>query len=297
MRRGTGSRISVLRNNVAVSLYPAKDRDVISSPWPRLLSEKHHLGTLEVPEHEHESFCLHLQLSGSPELEWWCDGKNAVERPLTGALILLPPGTRDRLRWKGGTERFVVSLDAGFVRDFANELKYGLQPSFQAQWNFHDEALRALLGEIGREATEGWPLGTLYGDLLGLSLTTLLLQRHANEKIKLPQLRGGLSPKTLKSSLEFITDNLHRDLPLREIAASAGMSPFHFARLFRNATGQTPHQYLLDQRFNRAKWLLRFSHLSVSQVGSEVGFTNHTHFTRTFRRKEGITPTIWRGAQ
>ena len=297
MRRGRKSRISVLRNNVEVSLYSTKDRDIVDSPWPKLLGEKHLLTTLEIPEHEHVNFCLHLQISGNPELNWWWNSRNGVERPAPGALILLPPGTRDRLRWEGSSERFVISLEANFVRDFAEEIKHGLQPSFRARWHLRDEPLRALLGEVGREAVEGWPLGALYADLLGHSLTTLLLKRHAEETITLPPLRGGLSTKTLKSSLEFITDNLHRDLPLSEIASVAGLSPFHFTRLFRNATGQTPHQYLLDQRLFRAKDLLRSSYLPVSQIGSDVGFSNHGHFTRTFRKREGITPTAWRDAQ
>lgn len=144
---------------------------------------------------------------------------------------------------RAALERFVISLEANFVRDFAEEIKDRLQPSFRPRWHLRDEPLRALLGEVGREAVEGWPLGALYADLLGHSLTTLLLKRHAEETITLPPLRGGLSSKTLKSSLEFITDNLHKDLQLSEIASVAGLSPFHFTRLFRNATGQTPHQF------------------------------------------------------
>jgi AraC-like DNA-binding protein len=99
--------------------------------------------------------------------------------------------------------------------------------------------------------------------------------------------------KTLKFSLEFITDNLHKDLHLTEIASTAGLSPFHFARLFRNATGQTPHQYLREQRLRRARELLRSSCLPVSQIGTEVGLPNHAHFARTFREREGLTPTAW----
>lgn len=296
MTGGQASRISVVRNNVAVSLYPSKESAAVAAPSTKLLGEKHRLGTLEVPEHDHPHFCLHLQLSGSPELEWWWNGKNAVEYPKTGALIVLPPGTRDRLRWSGSTERFVISLDANYVQSFMSEIRPGLAANFRTHWHLRDEGLRALLAEIGREATDGWPLGTLYGDMLGLSLTTMLLKRHVNEAVPLPPIKGGMSIKTLKSCLEFITDNMHRDLPLSEIASVTGLSPFHFSRLFRNATRQTPHQYLLDQRLRRAKQFLRSSRLPVSQIAAEIGL-NHVHFSRTFRAKEGISPTIWRSSQ
>jgi len=297
MVRQRGSQISVLRNNMEVSLYPGRRWDETGAPSHKLLSEKHRLTTLEVPEHEHKNFCLHLQTGGTPELEWWLNGRNKIERPAPGALILLPPGTRDRLRWEGSSERFVLSLDTNFIREVADEFLHGLQPAFRTHWHLRDEGLRLLLSEIGRESVEGWPLGQLYSDLLGLSLATVLLKQHAEQTIKSPPLRGGLSPHILKSSLCFMTDNLHRELPLSEIATAAGLSQFHFARLFRSSTGQTPHQYLLEQRLRRAKHLLRSTHLEVSQIGCDVGFASHTHFARIFRSKEGITPTAWRNAQ
>ncbi len=103
--------------------------------------------------------------------------------------------------------------------------------------------------------------------------------------------------KTLKLSLEFITDKLCRDVRLMEIASVAGLSPFHFARLFKNATGQTPHQYLLEQRLRKAREFLRLSYPPISQIGAEVGFPNHAYFARIFRRREGVTPTVWRDSQ
>jgi AraC family transcriptional regulator len=236
-------------------------------------------------------------ICGSPELEWWWNGKHGLESPKPGALMLLPPGTMDRLAWTGASDRFVISLDAKVVREVANELKSGLDPSFHTRWHFRDEPLRELLAEIGREAFDGWSLGALYADMLGLSLTTLLLKRYALTPLKLPFVRGGLPMKAIKSSLEFITDNLHRDLHLTEIASVAGLSPFHFARLFKAASGQTTYQYLLEQRLRRAKEYLKFGSLPISQIATEVGFPNHAHFARSFRRREGITPTAWRRSQ
>lgn len=230
-------------------------------------------------------------------MEWCWNGKNGLESPKPGALMLLPPGTMDRLAWTGASDRFVISLDAKVVHEVANEVKSGLDPSFHTRWHFRDEPLRELLAEIGREAFDGWSLGALYADVLGLSLTTLLLKRYASTPLKLPFVRGGLPMKGIKSSLEFITDNLHRDLHLAEIASVVGLSPFHFARLFKAATGQTTYQYLLEHRLRRAKEYLKFGSVPISQIGTEVGFPNHAHFARSFRRREGITPTAWRRLQ
>jgi AraC family transcriptional regulator len=208
--------------------------------------------------------------------------------------MLLPPGTRDRLCWTGASCRYVIALDAKIVNGVADGVKSGLLPSFHTHWHLRDEPLRKLLAEIGREACEGWPLGTLYADLLGLSLSTLLLKRFATDRITFPLVRGGLPMRSIKASLEFITDNLHCDIRLAEVASLAGLSAFHFARLFKSATGQSPYQYLLDQRLRRAKEFLRFRSLPIAEIGTQVGFPNHTNFARAFRRREGMTPTAWR---
>ena len=211
--------------------------------------------------------------------------------------MLLPPGTRDRLRWAGASQRYVISLEASCVSELADTIKPGYAPLFRTYWNFRDDPLRELLAEIGREASAGWPLGALYADLLGLSLSTLLLRRYATNPEMPPFERGGLPMRSLKASLEFITDNLHSDLHLMEIAYVVGLSPFHFARLFKAATGTSPYRYLLDQRLRRAKDFLRSGWLPIAEIAAQVGFPNHAHFCRTFRMREGASPTAWRQMQ
>ena len=122
--------------------------------------------------------------------------ESKLQRP--ESLMLLPPGTRDRLRWAGASQRYVISLEANFVDEVADTIKPGLAASFQTHWNFRDEPLRELLAEVGREAVDGWPLGALYADLLGLSLSTLLLRRYATSPAKLPFVRGGQPMQSIR---------------------------------------------------------------------------------------------------
>jgi AraC family transcriptional regulator len=147
---------------------------------------------------------------------------------------------------------------------------------------------------MGREAVEGWPLGSLYADLIATGFASLLLRRHAADKVKLDDRRGGLSASSLRTAMEFITANLDRDLHLDEIARQLSLSPFHFARAFRSSTGQTPYQYLLDQRMERAKQLLRTSDWPVQQIAEMAGFGSPVNFIRAFRQRTGQTPVAWR---
>ena len=98
----------------------------------------------------------------------------------------------------------------------------------------------------------------------------------------------------LRRVLEFIHANLDRNIHLEELAETAGMSAFHFAKLFKLSTGKTPHQYLLQCRLERAKQLLRDPRVSLSEVSLQIGFADQSHLTTVFRRFVGVTPSKFR---
>ena len=80
------------------------------------------------------------------------------------------------------------------------------------------------------------------------------------------------------------------------MAAEAGLTPFHFLRLFRNVLGVTPHQYLLRARLRRAARLLATDAEAVTNVAYSVGFSDLSNFVRTFRRAAGVSPRAFRKA-
>jgi AraC-like DNA-binding protein len=85
-------------------------------------------------------------------------------------------------------------------------------------------------------------------------------------------------------------------LDLEALSRAAHVSPRHFSRSFRSTFGETPHQYLLTRRLERARHLLRTTELSVAEICLEVGFTSVGSFTTTFRRRVGVSPTEYRRA-
>ena len=94
--------------------------------------------------------------------------------------------------------------------------------------------------------------------------------------------------------LDHIQANLDRDIHIGELAAAAGLSLFHFAKLFKRSTGSSPHQYILHLRLKRAKWLLRKTETSLSEVALQAGFADQSHLTNVFRRFIGVTPSKFR---
>jgi AraC family transcriptional regulator len=295
IRGGWMRRISVIRNERIVPLLPGKPvKNGGFSSLSSLIVETHSIGAIEIPEHEHSSFCLHLQTSSPVQMEWWSHGKYGKENHGPGSMILLTPGTRDRLRWDRPSRRVVLSIDESYLHRAALELGRKSHLGFENHWIFEDRQLHLLVSEMRREMETGWEMGALYGDHLGMLLSIALIRKYGGDVTVSPVAKGGISRARLQRVLDYIAANSHLDIKLDNLAEVAGMSRFHFARLFRLNMGITPHRYLMDQRMQQAKALLQLDSRSVSDIAVETGFANAGHFARAFRRYAGVSPTEWK---
>ena len=109
-----------------------------------------------------------------------------------------------------------------------------------------------------------------------------------------PTYRGGLGSARLRRLKELVEAKIEDDLGLDEMAQSVGLSTAHFARMFRKSTGETPHQFVLRRRIERAKAMLRDHTSRVLDVAVGCGFKTQQHFAQVFRDVCGISPTEYR---
>jgi AraC family transcriptional regulator len=107
--------------------------------------------------------------------------------------------------------------------------------------------------------------------------------------------RGGLAGWQRKRVLEFIEEHLADTISLSTLSALAQLSPYHFARAFKQALGMPPHRYHMNRRVERAKALL--ADRSVTEVALAVGYAETSSFSSGFRRVTGMSPTEFRRAQ
>ncbi len=100
----------------------------------------------------------------------------------------------------------------------------------------------------------------------------------------------GLSERALARALHYIDRHIGDAFSLADVAGAACISRFHFARLFRISTGQSPMEYVLAKRIALAKEQLTRGPQKISATAASLGFFDQSHFTRTFRRMTGYSP-------
>ncbi len=132
----------------------------------------------------------------------------------------------------------------------------------------------------------------LYADSVANLLAVQLLRQYSSNSLP-PEKRyvNGLTNKKLSLVLDLIESDLSQDLSLKVLAGTVGLSEYHFLRMFKQSTGYTPHQYVISQRIERAKELLKKSDMSITEIAYLLGFSSSAHFSHHFRRKTGYRPS------
>ena len=212
----------------------------------------------------------------------------------TNDAAITPADVPGYWRTDAASEDMSMLLEEGFIRRMAQEVdvdpdKVELVPLFSAPDPDIERIGLSLLSEMESQGLGG----NLYAESLATMLTLHLLRNHSSlghgSRQKVGR-EGGFSRRALGQATDYINDNLARKLTLPEIAGVAHMSPHHFARSFKAATGLSPHQYVIHKRVDRAKTLLSDTDLTVAEVAAAVGFSNPSHLATHVRRVLGISP-------
>src|SRR5437870_585585 len=159
---------------------------------------------------------------------------------------------------------------------------------------FADSRLGALVAAVHAEMVAGFPSGRLFLDSVEQAMAVTLVRGQAVRHRPVRISRGGLGPSRLRRIKDLVQAKVEDDLTLDEIAQSIGLSTAHFARMFRKSTGETPHRFVLRQRLERAKTMLRAQDARVLDVAVACGFKTQQHFAQVFRDVCGISPSGYR---
>ncbi|MFD2252311.1 AraC-like DNA-binding protein [Pseudochelatococcus lubricantis] len=155
-----------------------------------------------------------------------------------------------------------------------------------------DDRARALARLVASGVDKDDPAGEACADSFIAVFSVHLLRKHPSVKDPGPsQFSGGLSPGTWRRVNDFIHGHLGEALSLQRMAAVARLSSSHFARAFRESTGNSPHRYVVACRLARARKLIIDTFMPLAEVAKACGFSSNSHLTATMRQAWGVTPT------
>lgn len=215
----------------------------------------------------------------------------------TGNLVILPAGapTSWHLEHEGEVRHLHLYLSPTLIQKIAvsadlNPDRVELIDTFGAFDPQIETIALSLLSELRSDGLGG----KLYVESLANLLGIHLLRQHSSVKQPSRSRPISLATTTLRPAIAYIEEHLAEDLSLSDLAAVVHLSPYYFARIFKESLGFPPHQYVIQRRVERAKLLLSTTNWSLTTIAHMVGFAHESHLALHFKRLTGLTPKHYR---
>jgi AraC family transcriptional regulator len=214
-----------------------------------------------------------------------------------GDIYITPAATPTVWEIKGDDTYLSLNVSAALLRRVATEMnldagKLEIRSRFQAR----DVQLENLGWALKEEMDCGYPCGQLYFDSLAVAVAARLISYHSSLAVAPRHPQRRLSERRLRQVFDYIEAHLAEPIAMTQLAAVLDLSVSHFTALFREATGLSPHQYVIRRRVERARSLLGAGDLTINQIAAETGFAHQSHLARHFQRVLGVTPRALRDA-
>ncbi|MGD1909825.1 MAG: helix-turn-helix transcriptional regulator [Rivularia sp. (in: cyanobacteria)] len=221
------------------------------------------------------------------------EGRVVKETYRNGKIAIYPAQMIQRMNWDKEIEFINLSLEPQLLincTDKCIDSNLEILPQFAIE----DSVIYSLGLALKKEIESNNSGSLLYAESAATMLAVHILRHYAVQKPIIKDFTRGLSRSKLKLVINYINDNLHHNLGLTQLAELLQMSPNHFLRLFKQSTGVTPYQYVLQCRIKKARELLKNHKLTLAEISQQLGFYDQSRFTNTFRKHMGITPKRYR---
>lgn len=254
---------------------------------------------------------LHLPSVSEPFLAWTTSGEVDFQERETehqpwvtnrirkGSFFLTTGGASYDVRWRAVSaepfEAMLVFVELPVLQRALEEV-FGTEAShvrLRDASAFNDEGLNSLLGLLREELMRGHA-SPLFVEALAQAISIHLARNYGETEEELQSRSPSLPGYKLRQLTDWMSEHMAEEFSLERLAEQAGLSRFHFQRLFKTATGLSPSRYHINLRMNAARQLLRETKMSVVDVALEVGYTNPSHFAQLFRREAGLSPSEYR---
>ncbi len=238
---------------------------------------------------------LSINLADHPYVRAKRCGRVYESPGLVGEAAIVPAGVEST--WDGKVPPHItVRIPADAMIDTASELYIGRRPRADIANNFRlrDPFIANMAAifslELGRAEH---PTQDLLMESLVVALQMHLLRGYTNLPWSDARPPSHVEPAAVRRALDYIEDRPNARISLDELAAAAGLSRFHFSRVFRKQIGMSPAAYVERSRLERAKVMIRLGQLALADIAYALGFADQSHFARRFRRHEGCSPSAF----
>lgn len=195
----------------------------------------------------------------------------------------------------GAFDFLLVELPSAWIDQASSESGRRLH-GLRSVTGQHDPVLQHLAQALAPALARPHPESQLFADQLGAALGTHVLQRYGGAA-DAPARSGRLSRQHEERAKMMLLEKAEDNLSITAIASACNMSASHFLRAFKASTGRTPHQWLLMQRVEMARYYLRCTDLPLAEVAVACDFYDQSHFSRVFSQVVGSPPGAWRRGQ
>jgi AraC family transcriptional regulator len=290
--------IPLWRTNGEILSGDAPSRVVLSSvgtKWNDVVVEQRHIPSSEMADLMYKQHVIAINVGNPFPCEYKKEGQFRRSFKTRGALSFRP----SQRPFSGGLKVtrgvfanvLFLALDPVFVSRIAEEMEVDADRiELIEQRRGTDATLHHLAMALRAGVQTGAALDRMYGEGLSTALAAHLLREYGAAVLTPKRQHGGLPRAKLVRAVEYIQDQLAADLTVSGIAQAVDMSPHYFTRLFKESTGQSPHQYVVEVRVKKAKELLTTGKFTISEAAHRVGFVDQSHLTRHFKRVFGLPP-------
>jgi AraC family transcriptional regulator len=264
--------------------------------WNEIHVQQHCQPAWESPECAQTTHIVIVGLSSDlVQTERWFDGSRQQEQ-LGGRnnVAIVPAMVPHRSSWNQEASFSLLSIQPDRLTKIAYESvtteHVELIPHYAMQDTFIDRIGQSLTAEL----TEDRFGSHLLVDSLTIALSIHLLRHYSDWHKPLRDYQGGMPKRKMQQAIAYIYDHLADDLTIAAIADELEMSRYYFSRLFKRSIGVSPYRYVMEQRIEATKHLLKKTPLPISVIAGRVGFASQNQLTIQFRNLTGTTPSNYR---
>lgn len=260
--------------------------------WPGVLIERYQIPEQgsSVQEICYAHHTVIIQAAGNALVSSTNLARNQIVSP--DEIIIFPRGLPFSARADGANDFITIHLDSALLARAGWESINPDRVDLIPQLKIHDSNISQLGRMLLNEAEANAAASALCAESLATVLSVHLLRNYS--RVKVGERRGGLPPYRRKRVIEYLHAHLDTDITLTELAAVADISPYHFARAFKQSTGYTPFQYLTKIRIERAQSLLIETELPIVEIAHLTGFASQSHLNKVFAKLTHTTPGQYR---